>query len=665
MKFKSYKYELILKLIVVITLILTIIIGFNFYFSRQNLIKKYQNSETRVISQATNILNQTDVLYQILNNNMNKQMKEFSKEIAQVYSRNNGNLSNQDLKELKRKYEVSDIYLINKQGIIEKTTFAKDQGLNLFKAIKGFDKFLTDVRTGDEFVSNKIALEQKTNKFKKFTYYPAPDHEYIIELGWYAQDFDPTIKKTSFQKITKDIVEQNYLIKNIRLFDLADFRTLGDMNYKLPQKHQIEIKNKANQDKIMLNENTKSYGQLEYVYKKVAFSSMNHGRLIQIVLNKEKLITDLRKEIFLNLGLFLLGLLITVGISYLLSKDIISLINKVKNKVVKLGNGDLTVQIVENREDEFGELAKSFNQTVKRQRKLITNIFKLIEDLSSYSNEISKVDEKINDTFDFIKGVKTGNKETAAAIDEISISIEEIAKGTESLSVKAETISELGTETFSIMKEADDKINFGTELVNEAVKVMEDLENSVSKVDKISEKIMGIADETNLLSLDGAIEAADSGGAGQGFASVADDIKDLADESMKSAKEVKEIVTEVKEVAERTINIMVPSDESHQNIADVFKEIQNLSGDLMNKAEQVTETTEDQVASTEEISASTEEISASTEEVSAQADKMYKNAQELENIMSQVVEANQNLNDRFKEQAQESKEKLEEVNIEL
>ncbi|MBM7555490.1 methyl-accepting chemotaxis protein [Halanaerobacter jeridensis] len=367
-------------------------------------------------------------------------------------------------------------------------------------------------------------------------------------------------------------------------------------------------------------------------------------------------------------GFLILIVAIVIVVTFIvLYNTITTPINKAVEFADEIANGNLNSSPLEVQgRGEIAELSRSLNQMKNNLKKTITRILDLNKDLSSYRSDINEVDKKVTNAFDFIKDVEQGNEETATAVDEISLSIKEIAKGTEKLSIKAEDISDLEEETFKLVKETHDKINSGTELVSDAVNIMEELDRSVSKVDKISEEMMTIADETNLLSLDGAIELADSSieNSSHGFASVADDIKDLADESMESAKEVKGIVQEVKQVTNLAINIMISSDESNQNIEDVFREIQNLSNALLTKVEKVTSVTEEQVASTEEISASTEEISAASEEVSSRADEMYENAQNLKGIISQVVEVNKKLQKEFKAQAKKSEKQLEEINLE-
>ncbi|MGM0369004.1 MAG: methyl-accepting chemotaxis protein [Bacillota bacterium] len=363
----------------------------------------------------------------------------------------------------------------------------------------------------------------------------------------------------------------------------------------------------------------------------------------------------------------LLGILLGIAIVLYFVRYITDPIIESNKFAREIANGNLNSPKLEVNDegDEIDELSSSLNEMQDNLQDTIVRILEVTRDLSSYEQKIIEVDGKIHYAFEFIQDVKIGNEETANSVDEISLSLSEIAKGTEALAIKAEDISKLGDETFSVVRKTDDKINSGSQLVNQAVDVMKELRTSVNQVDQISENIMGIAEQTNLLSLDGAIEAADGEGSGGGFGAIADDIKDLADESMESAKEVKQIVADVKDVTDRAINIMIPAQSSDQNIADIFDELEALSNDLVVKIDKVTDATADQVASTEEISASTEEISAASEEVSGQADEMYQNAKELEEIMREIAEFNENLGQQFKEQTKKSEEQLEAINVDL
>ncbi len=373
-------------------------------------------------------------------------------------------------------------------------------------------------------------------------------------------------------------------------------------------------------------------------------------------------------DLFLMITFVLVVLvLVTIILSFIvLYRKITIPLQAAVDFVGKIADGDLNVAPLKIRgKDELAQLSKGLNQMRQDLKSTITKIMDLIKNLSSYNQEIATTNKKINDVFELIKGVKQRNKETSSSVDEISNSIREIAKGTESLAIKAEKISNIGDESFNLVKKTDKKIDHGNELVENAVNTMKDLDNSVAKVEKVSDKIMDIADQTNLLSLMGAVESANTDGLDEGFGEVADEIKDLADESMQAAETVKDIVSEVKEVTNQAIDIMVPRENSDDNIADVFSEIQNLSKQVKDSMEDTTEATADQGAATEEISAAVEEISAASDEVSDQTDELYIDTKELEEIMQKVAEFNEELCEEFEKQVKESELQLELVNVDM
>ncbi len=373
-------------------------------------------------------------------------------------------------------------------------------------------------------------------------------------------------------------------------------------------------------------------------------------------------------DLFL-MGTFVLVILtlVTIILAFmLLYRKINTPLQAAVGFVDKIADGDLNAPALKVQgNDEMARLSKGLNKMRQDLKSTLTKIMEIIKDLSSYNEEIALTNKKINNVFELIKGVKVRNKETSSSVDEISDSIREIAKGTESLAIKAEKISRIGDNTFDLIKETDNKIEQGDGLVNEAVSIMNNLDDSVGKVEKISDKIMEIADQTNLLSLMGAVESANTGDADEGLGEVADEIKDLADESMDAAEEVKDIVKEVKGVTNQAIDIMVPRENSDDNIADIFAEIQELSKDVKESMKEANEATEDQGAATEEISAAVEEISAASDEVSDQTDELYIDTKELEEIMKKVANFNEELCEEFEKQVQESELQLELVDVDM
>ena len=228
---------------------------------------------------------------------------------------------------------------------------------------------------------------------------------------------------------------------------------------------------------------------------------------------------------------------------------------------------------------------------------------------------------------------------------------------------QSEVISEAGDETYQALKETDEKIRSGNEIVQDTAATMKKLQSSVGKIGKISDRIMQITDQTNLLALNAAIEAARAGEHGRGFTVVAEEIKDLADESMKATKEVKDIIGEVEAVAGQAAAVMISGESEEQDsIVDIFNEINKLSTVVTAKMQDVMNAAEDQVAASEQVGALSQEISASSQEVAAQTQETLSATENLGGIIGEVTHANSKLYFKIKDQADRSQEQLDLIN---
>ncbi|GAB6099341.1 hypothetical protein JCM16358_12200 [Halanaerocella petrolearia] len=632
MKFKSYKQELSIKLVMAAIIILIVVIGANFYISRDNLYKEYYKTQQKAVSRSVSTLKQIDVGYQIVNQNMEEKMKNISHKLVKEYQQKGGNFSDEYLKELNKKYKVSDIYLINKQGVLEKSTLKENKGLNLVEIVgEEFGNFLDRVRKGNKVVADDLSVELGTGKLKKFTYQPTPDHKYIINLGWYVKDYNQQINKTSFREVVNQMKQEDDLISEIRLFDVNGLRALGDNNYEVPEDHKEKItrqliENNSEKNKLKLEKDNK-----HYVYKLVKLKSRDRNRILQIVFSKESLVNMLKRQGIINLAIFLVGIIVSVLGAYMLSKDIVKPINQLTAKIKKFGDGDLTIRLDEDNDNEFGKLARSFNQAIKEQRNLISSLLDNIENLSAYSEELSASAEEGN----------VAIEQTSELIEDMSASIEQISASTQevtSFAQESTSKTEVGSQNITRTVTSMQKIG---QAVGETVTIINELDNNSQQIGEIVDLINNIAEQTNLLALNAAIEAARANEHGQGFAVVADEIRELATDTHQATEEIAALIEDTQDKSEAGLKAIKQvrkkvelGEEITQETGEVFEEIETASEETSVQIQQTASATQELAQNSDKIMSSTEDIDNMSDEITDSAQELANMAQDLRRLIA-------------------------------
>lgn len=400
-KIKSYKTKMLISLILMSIFILIIIVGVNYYINKNNLIKSYEEIRQSAINQTEMALNLIDVSYTIMNESMDYHMKKISKKLHNEYKAVNRNISQLSLKDLRDQYGVSDIYLINDHGIVERTTFRPDLNLNLYNLNDSFKNFLVNVRKRGKYVSPPMTIEHNTKLLKKYSYYPTYDKKYIIELGWYDNDFNKTITKADFNSLIQDIKNQNEIIRELRILT-DDYIVIGDSEYKLPAGHTEMLKDRLNQDNIVSI--TDDSQKITYTYKLIDMNSMTEKRIAQIVFTAKPMLKEMHRIIRLNLFLILWGIVITVIVSYFFSQKIINP-DKLKKMNKKLLLINERKKMAGEIHDTLGHILTTAIVQLEVGRKLIKNknIDLALDKFKLAENEIRN---GLDDTRDIVKLLK-------------------------------------------------------------------------------------------------------------------------------------------------------------------------------------------------------------------------------------------------------------------
>lgn len=373
-----------------------------------------------------------------------------------------------------------------------------------------------------------------------------------------------------------------------------------------------------------------------------------------------------------SLVVIAISVLIGAGIVILIVHSITTRLKDLQNKANKIAEGDLTEEIDIKSSDEIGDLTSSFSHMQINLR----NLLKTIEDnsvqLASSSDELTASAEQTSQATEqvatAIVEVASGAEKQTHGIDQTVTALNEISQGSVLIAKSSVAVTDL-------TKMTTDKAEEGGHSVSKTVDQMESIHDSVQEsneiikllsqrsreIGTILEVITGISDQTNLLALNAAIEAARAGEAGKGFAVVADEVRKLAEQSQASAKQIAELIQSIQRDTDHTVQKMSKVTEDVQDGLEVskeailkFNEILSSMRDITPQMESISSTAQEMSASlqevdataneiadfaksnaatSEEVAASTEEQLASMEEISLSARSLAEMADDLQNLI--------------------------------
>ncbi len=315
----------------------------------------------------------------------------------------------------------------------------------------------------------------------------------------------------------------------------------------------------------------------------------------------------------------------------------------------KLAGGDLTVHVMPEREDDsIGQLFTGFNQVIENLRSMFGEINQAVHATASSANEISASSEQM------ATGAREQNQQTteiAGAVEEMSKTIIESAKNTNHAAEQSKTASDnakIGAEKVAATKKGMERIVKSTE---ETGDILGALGDKLQQIGEISQVIDDIADQTNLLALNAAIEAARAGEQGRGFAVVADEVRKLAERTAKATKEIGDTIVSIQggaqdavksmEMAEKAVDEgMLLTEEVAKSLTEVLKVNQSVTDIVV----QLAAASEQQSSAAEEISKNVEGISNITQETTMGTEQIARAAEDLNRLTLNL----QNLAARFK-----------------
>ncbi len=382
----------------------------------------------------------------------------------------------------------------------------------------------------------------------------------------------------------------------------------------------------------ILNKNGRLIAEKTVQLKDSVFQSMiESGEQANQQLINTEISTLVIFVIAASLGLFL---------SYRLAKGIVNPIELIRQTMNKVAGGDLTQRIALDSKDELGELSNSFNTFVAQLQKIIADIGVNTEHLSTAAEETSNVTKE---TTENVIKQQSETSLVATAINEMTAAVKEVATNTEKASLAAANGDQEARSGQVIINRIVDSIKNLVLEIDQSSGVIETVKTGSINIGTVLDVIKNIAEQTNLLALNAAIEAARAGEQGRGFAVVADEVRSLAKKTQDSTEEIEQLIARLQSNADDAVASMGANKLSINELAeqtshatDSLNAITTVVSSISEMNAQIATAVEEQSYVVEEVNGNIHNIQIISESTASASEQVLQANNEIAEVSSQL-----------------------------
>ena len=291
--------------------------------------------------------------------------------------------------------------------------------------------------------------------------------------------------------------------------------------------------------------------------------------------------------------------------AWAITRQIVIPLSQTLKVAERVAAGDLTHDLVSQRQDELGQLQRAMQSMTMGLRDLIGGISDGVTQIASAAEELSAVTEQ---TSAGVNSQKVETDQVATAMNEMAATVQEVARNAEEASEAAVAADQQAREGDRVVGEAIAQIERLAGEVGNSTEAMGHLKRESDKIGSVLDVIKSVAQQTNLLALNAAIEAARAGEAGRGFAVVADEVRSLAQRTQKSTEEIEELIVGLQSGTQQVATIM----DNSRDLTDSSVELTRRAGHAL---ENITRTVSAIQAMNQQIATAAEQQSAVAEEI--------------------------------------------------
>ncbi|EJL6389818.1 methyl-accepting chemotaxis protein [Vibrio vulnificus] len=477
------------------------------------------------------------------------------------------------------------------------------------------------------------------------------DEGKLGQLKELAKVIEQKIEETGMVTINSDFqamikTQQNYLLQpneqNMKLFNRAMAMFVNVSNsYGMLDIYEKEIE-QFKQTFIRVSELSQQLGALEQQLKNNQREAIN---LIQQASEQLNAVADDQQQraassasetqwsvliALAALAVFTIVIFLSISVSLTRSLDRISQVIKA------VSNGDLSRRLTlsSNANDEFNQLSQSVNESCENLGKLVSEVQESSHSLAGHAGELRVGLDK----FAHHQGEILGQTQLlASATEEVSVTTQEVSNSLEFVTQISRASNQAAEDGGKIISEAIGSLEQVAQILNSAAGHISQLEEASSKIDSVMDIINGIAEQTNLLALNAAIEAARAGEQGRGFAVVADEVRSLAVRTVDAVSEITGTIQTMKNESAEVIQYISSSGQTIEKGQQKGHEAMDALKHITAKADEANHQTEIILSSIKELATTSQSMADSMTQISQAMRELESNNGELRDV-SQLVD---------------------------